>query len=110
MHKLLKPRGLEIVNVPCNQFGKQEPQSDAELQNWISKKFSSDLVMLGKTEVNGPNSCELYNWLRAKAGTKDVEWNFGKFQVYDNGNKVKNWHPKVEPNTIQPEIEEILNM
>merc|ERR1711879_142931 len=58
--------------------------------------------------VNGPGACDLYYWMKTRAGCGDIPWNFAKFLVYDNATKIKFYPPKTEPNKIRPFIEEIL--
>jgi glutathione peroxidase len=76
-------RGLNIVGVPCNQFGEQEPGSPEEIATFCSANYGVTFPLTTKLDVNGPNRHPLYEELTAtpdaegKAG--DVQWNFEKF-------------------------------
>ena len=53
MYKRLKGQGLEILDIPCNQFGGQAPGTDEEIKEFCSLKFGTDFPQFKKSEVNG---------------------------------------------------------
>jgi len=59
--------GLEILGFPCNQFGGQEPGTDAEIQDFCATSYSVTFPVFGKVEVNGPGADPLYQYLREEA-------------------------------------------
>ena len=73
---------------------------------------------MGKIEVNGPDTHEIYKYLRnnsplhdAKKGTcKEIPWNFAKFLVDENGKVVEYGDPRKEPNAMRGKIEEMLGL
>lgn len=82
----LGPKGLKILAFPCNQFGKQEPGSAAEILEFVKKfdeKMSDKLVFFEKGDVNGDDARDVYKLLtkdlRNEDGTVDIAWNFGKY-------------------------------
>jgi glutathione peroxidase len=60
-------RGLEILGFPCNQFGDQEPGTDAEIQEFCSVNYGVSFPVLKKIDVNGPDAEPLFAYLRAEA-------------------------------------------
>jgi glutathione peroxidase len=96
-------KGLVIVGVPANDFGKQEPGTDAEIKEFCSSKYNVKFDMLSKVSVKGDDKCDLYKFLTSKetdpkyAG--EVEWNFEKFIVSRNGEVVGRFKSKVKPDS-----------
>lgn len=64
MYERLKDKGLEILDVPCNQFGHQAPGSDAEIGEFCTLKFGASFPQFKKSDVNGANELPLYTWLK----------------------------------------------
>src|SRR5258708_32534728 len=62
-----KDRGLQILGFPCNQFGEQEPGSDAETQEFCSTNYDVTFPVLGKIDVNGGQADPRYAYRRAEA-------------------------------------------
>ena len=80
---------LVIIGVPCNQFGKQEPGSSNEIQEFCEVNYGVSFLITEKIDVKGGQQHELYNWLTTKAlnGKKNstVKWNFQKYLVDEEG-------------------------
>ena len=99
-------RGLNIVGVPCNQFGEQEPGSPEEIATFCSANYGVTFPLTTKLDVNGPNRHPLYEELTAtpdaegKAG--DVQWNFEKFLVSSDGEIIARFRPLTAPD--DPEL------
>ena len=93
--------------MPCNQFGAQEPGTEAEILEFVQSKYDVDFPMFAKIEVNGDGACELYQFLKeAKPG--DITWNFTKFLVDGDGNVVERFEPKTTPEEIEPRVKALL--
>jgi len=92
MVKELGPKGLEIVCFPCNQFGWQEPGSEAEIKKFVEDKFDFSGVgvnMMSKIDVNGGKTHAVWQFLKEQH-PGDVRWNFAaKFLVDSEGNVVE---------------------
>ena len=103
-------RGFTVLGVPCNQFGEQEPGNAEEIQTFCSTTYGVSFPMTEKVEVNGPGRHPLFADLAAvpdadgEAG--DVQWNFEKFLVDPDGNVVRRFRPRTEPES--PEILEAI--
>jgi glutathione peroxidase len=78
------PRGLEILAFPCDQFGHQEPGSDAEIAAFCDRTYGVTFPLFAKIEVNGRNAHPLYVWLKQQKGGllgDSIKWNFTKFLI-----------------------------
>jgi glutathione peroxidase len=80
---------LVVIGVPCNQFGKQEPGTSDEIQEFCEMNYGVSFLITEKIDVKGPNKHPLYRWLTKKAinGKKNssVKWNFQKYLVDEDG-------------------------
>ena len=80
---------LVIIGVPCNQFGKQEPGSSNEIQEFCEINYGVSFLITEKLDVKGSNQHKLYEWLTKKAvngkQNSTVKWNFQKYLVDEQG-------------------------
>jgi len=105
-------KGLEILAFPCNQFGQQEPGTDAEIQQFCQLNYGLTFPVLAKIDVNGDNAHPLYKHLCSqKTGVRgnDIQWNFTKFLIDQNGNVVERYEPNVNPQEISGKLETLLH-
>ncbi len=97
---------LVIVGFPANNFGGQEPGSNAEINAFCKKNYGVSFVMAEKVSVTGSDTHPLFKWLTQKAqnGVMDAEirWNFTKFLLDENGKLIS-----VFPSRVNPMSEEI---
>ncbi|HEV2212002.1 MAG TPA: glutathione peroxidase [Gammaproteobacteria bacterium] len=105
-----KDRGLVVLGLPCNQFGAQEPGSEAEIQQFCSRNYGVSFPLTSKIEVNGAGAHPLYAWLKGETGGADIQWNFEKFLIGKDGRMVKRYSPKTVPEdkTLQTDIKAAL--
>ncbi len=109
-----RDRDFEILAFPCNQFGAQEPGSEAEIQEFCTTNFGVAFPLFAKVEVNGTSRTPLYAWLTESAvgpdEADDVAWNFAKFLIGRDGEVIARFAPPVEPCAaeITERIEEAL--
>ena len=112
LHNKYKSKGLVILGIPCNQFGAQEPGTDAEIKEFCSLNYNVTFQIFAKTEVNGENENKLYTYLKAHDPATPIptpiKWNFTKFLVDKQGNVVKRFLHSFDPKDIAAEIEAIL--
>ena len=103
---------VTVLGFPCNQFGAQEPGTDAEILAFAQSKFNVQFPMFSKIEVNGDGACELYQWLKSERsdpdGNPDIKWNFTKFLVNREGAVVARFEPQVTPEAIAEQLPELL--
>lgn len=101
LHEKYADKGLAIVGVPCNQFGKQEPGTAKEIQSFCQENYGVEFDMLAKVDVNGKEACDLYKYLTSvdskPAGKGKISWNFEKFILDRKGNVVARIKPFVKP-------------
>lgn len=88
-------RGLVIIGVPCNQFGKQEPGSPEEIKDFTQSKYDVNFTLLEKQDVNGANRSPLYQFLVGDG--PDIGWNFGKFLLGRDGQVIERFEPQTTP-------------
>jgi glutathione peroxidase len=104
-------RGLVVLGFPCDQFGHQEPGTEAEISEFCDSRFGVTFPMFSKIDVNGKDAHPLYKWLKSeKSGVLGgaIKWNFTKFLVDAEGNVVKRYGSTTGPADIAPDIEKLL--
>ena len=126
-------KGLEIIDVPCNQFGNQAPGTDDEIHEFCSLKYNTSFDQFAKADVNGENELPLYTYLKEQIkedrinGMKnkmaikaiekisktikndgDIKWNFTKFLVDKDGNVVERYSPTFKPEDMEETIKKII--
>ncbi|MEQ1873674.1 MAG: glutathione peroxidase [Ilumatobacteraceae bacterium] len=108
LHEANKAAGFSVLAFPCNQFGAQEPGTDAEVCEFATAKYSANFPMFSKIDVNGDGQAELYSWLKAESGDdSDIKWNFEKFLV-DREGKVQRFSPLTKPEELADPIAEVI--
>ncbi len=104
-------RGFSVLGFPCNQFGRQEPGSAAEIEEFCESNYAISFPMFEKIDVNGANAHPLYQYLRdQKSGLlgSSIKWNFTKFLVDRSGRVVARHAPTTTPGALKKEIEALL--
>ena len=112
-------QGLEIIDIPCNQFAGQTPGTDEEIHQFCTLKYNTQFPQMKKSDVNGENELPLYTYLKSQQGFKGfgfgpaalamsamlktidkdyknnskIKWNFTKFVVDRNGKVVARFEP-----------------
>ena len=101
-----------MLAFPCNQFGGQEPGSNAEILEFATSNYDATFPMFAKIDVNGDSAAPLYEFLRAEqpgdGDSPDIAWNFTKFLVARDGSVVKRFEPMTTPEELAPEIAALL--
>lgn len=132
LYKIYKDKGFEILDFPCNQFLGQAPGTNTELSSFCQLNYGVSFQTFGKIEVNGDNADPLYKYLKAEApldidngemdafrnhvGEKynhkfvenEIQWNFTKFLIDQNGNVIARFAPSYKPEDIEIRINELL--
>jgi glutathione peroxidase len=112
LYRKYKDRGFAVLAFPCNQFGSQEPGSDAEIGAFCSTTYDVTFPVYSKIDVNGPTADPLYEHLKSAApglmGLTSIKWNFTKFLVDRSGKVVRRYAPTTRPEDIQKDIESLL--
>jgi len=111
LHRRFSEQGLAVLGFPCDQFGNQEPGTEAEIAEFCSTRFDVTFPMFAKVDVNGDDAHPLYRWLRGqKSGLLGdrIRWNFTKFLVGRDGRVVKRYGSTTKPDAFTGDIEEQL--
>ena len=120
-------RGLEIVDVPCNQFAGQTPGTDEEIHEFCTLKYNTQFPQMKKTDVNGEGAAPLFKYLKSQKGFEgfgkgpkalamsamlktidknyknnpEIKWNFTKFVVDRSGNVVARFEPTADMRELE---------
>jgi glutathione peroxidase len=93
-----KERGLRILAFPANNFGAQEPGSNAEIKEFCNTNYDITFDLFEKIDVKGNDIHPLYRYLTTETGFQDdIKWNFTKFLVSRKGEVVARFGTKVDP-------------
>jgi glutathione peroxidase len=110
LHEKYSDKGLAVLGFPSNQFGKQEPGTDAEIAEFCAATYKVKFPMFSKVDVNGENAAPLYKHLTAvetqPKSKGDITWNFEKFVIGKNGEVVARFAPRTKPDS--KEVLEVL--
>ncbi|WP_298420650.1 glutathione peroxidase [uncultured Kordia sp.] len=97
---------LVVIGTPCNQFGRQEPDNAAEIQEFCSINFGVKFPLTEKLNVKGKDQHPLYKWLTSKKlnGKKNssVKWNFQKYVIDEKGALIDYYYSFTKP--MSPKI------
>ena len=134
MYEDLHDKGLEVIDVPCNQFAGQTPGTDEEIHEFCTLKYKTQFPQMKKSDVNGENALPLYKFLKEQKGFEgfgkgakalimskmlqksdkdyaskpDIKWNFTKFVVDRKGNVVKRFEPTADMKEVRAFVESLI--
>ncbi len=134
LYELYHDKGLEIIDIPCNQFAGQTPGTDEEIHEFCTLKYNTKFPQMKKSDVNGENALPLYGYLKSQKGFEgfgkgpkalamsallkkmdkdyknnpEIKWNVTKFVVDRNGDVVKRFEPTVKMNEVAEYIKTIM--
>jgi glutathione peroxidase len=93
-----RDRGLVVLGVPCNDFGGQEPGTEAEIKNFCTTQYQVGFPMTSKNAVIGANAHPLFKWAVAEAGDAATpKWNFHKHLIDGKGALVATFGSRTAP-------------
>ncbi|MCL4153680.1 UNVERIFIED_CONTAM: hypothetical protein GTU68_041552 [Idotea baltica] len=105
-------KDLVVLGFPCNQFAKQDPASDGEIEEFCQLNYGVTFPMFAKIDVNGASAHPLFKYLKQEAkgllGSSAIKWNFTKFLVNREGQVVKRYGSNDKPESIKADIEALL--
>ena len=134
MYEAYHDQGLEILDIPCNQFAGQTPGTDEEIHEFCTLKYNTQFPQMKKSDVNGENALPLYGFLKEQKGfggfgfgpmaiamsamlkkidkdykkNPDIKWNFTKFLVDREGNVVERFEPTHDMKDVEKKAAELL--
>ena len=107
-----RDRGFAVLGFPCDQFGHQEPGTEAEIQSFCSTTYNVTFPMFAKINVNGSDAHPLYNHLKSEKkgllGSQSIKWNFTKFLVGPDGSVIKRYAPTDTPASIREDVAQLV--
>ena len=134
MYEKYHDRGLEVLDIPCNQFGGQAPGSDDEIHEFCTLNYNTTFPQLKKSDVNGENELPLYTFLKSQKGFEgfgdfpdrekfeefaamgdpdfrnnaNIKWNFTKFVVDRKGEVVARFEPTASLEDVEKCVASLL--
>ena len=134
MYNTYHDKGLEVLDIPCNQFGNQASGSDEEIRKFCSMNFHTPFPQMRKSDVNGEHELPLYTYLKSRKGfagfdehpfkdlwekhfakedpgwadSPDIKWNFTKFVIDREGNVVARFEPTAAMEDVEDCIAALL--
>ena len=134
MYENYHEQGLEIIDVPCNQFAGQTPGTDEEIHEFCTLKYNTQFPQMKKSDVNGENELPLYTYLKSQKGFEgfgkgpkalmmsgllktidkdyknnpNIKWNFTKFVVDREGNVVARFEPTADMKNLEECVKSLL--
>ncbi len=113
LHQTYGGRGLAVLGFPCNQFGAQDPGSNAEIGAFCQNNYGVTFSMMEKIDVNGQQAHPLFQWLKQQApgllGSEGIKWNFTKFLIGRDGQVIKRYASLDKPAGLAADIEKALH-
>lgn len=107
-----RERGLVVLGFPCDQFGHQEPDDEAQIKEFCSLTYDVDFPLFAKIDVNGASAHPLWKWLKEEKGgflgLDNIKWNFTKFLIGRDGRVIKRYPPTDKPEALAADIEAAL--
>ena len=127
-------KGLEILDIPCNQFGGQAPGSDDEIHEFCTLHYNTTFPQMKKADVNGENQLPLYKYLKSQQGfqglgegkmadilrsilpgidpdyehNSDIKWNFTKFVIDREGRVTTRFEPTCDMAEVEKYVVSLL--
>ena len=134
MYEKYHDQGLEILDIPCNQFAGQTPGTDDEIHEFCTLRYNTMFPQMKKSDVNGENELPLYTYLKSQKGFEgfgngpaalamsvmlkkidkdyknnpNIKWNFTKFIVDRSGNVVARFEPTAKMTDVEACVKALL--
>ena len=134
MYEKFHDRGLEVIDVPCNQFAGQTPGTDEEIHEFCTLKYNTQFPQMKKSDVNGETAIPLFKFLKKEKGfngfgkgpkamamsamlskidkdyknNPEIKWNFTKFVIDRKGNVVARFEPTEKMKNVAAFVETLL--
>jgi len=112
LQKKFGSQGFNVLGFPSNQFGAQEPGTEAEIADFCETSFGVTFPMFAKVDVNGANAHPLFKHLTSEKagllGTEAIKWNFTKFLIDKTGAVAARYGSSTKPETLEDPIRRLL--
>jgi glutathione peroxidase len=114
LYRKYQDRGFVVLAFPCDQFGHQEPGTDADIQAFCAQQYDVTFPVFAKTFVNGARTHPLFKLLKSEKkgwlGVGTIPWNFTKFLIDRHGNVVERFATRDTPEKIERRIIEVISL
>jgi glutathione peroxidase len=99
VYEKYKDQGFVVLGFPSNDFGNQEPGSNAEIKKFCELNFNVNFPMFARNPVSGPDKQEVFQFLTEEAGgsSRKVMWNFEKFLIGRSGELIDRYLSTTSP-------------
>ncbi len=107
LYQELRGEGFVVLGFPCNQFGRQESGTEAEIEEFCKVNYGVTFPMFAKVDVNGDDAHPLFTWLKGEKGGllgDRIKWNFTKFLVGRDGRVIERYAPNTEPADLADDV------
>ena len=108
LYRTYKDRGFTVLGCPCNQFGAQEPGTEAEIVQFCNRHYDVTFPLTAKLDVNGDGAHPLWEWMKrvkpGVLGSEAIKWNFTKFLIGRDGRVLERFAPTDAPESMIPAI------
>lgn len=96
-------KGFSVLGFPSNDFGGQEPGTEAEIKEFCSTTYNVTFPLFEKLKVKGDGQHALFAALTGTGSPLPgaVKWNFGKFLIGKDGTLIKRWDSGTEPDSAE---------
>jgi glutathione peroxidase len=102
LHEKYGARGLVVMAFPANDYGAQEPGTDADIAKFCDLRFHVKFPLMSKVTVKGAGKAPLFKFLTEEAGQNgEIKWNFEKFLIGKDGRLLKRFDSKAEPTSTE---------
>ena len=98
LHDAYGKKGLSVVGFPANEFGAQEPGTEADIKSFCTTNYGVKFDMMSKVVVKGAGMHPLFDYLTKQSKfSGEIAWNFNKFLIGKDGEVLARFEPKVDP-------------
>jgi glutathione peroxidase len=108
LYRAHKDEGFVVLGFPCDQFGRQEPGTDEEIEQFCAREYGVTFPLFSKIKVNGPDAHPLFRYLKAQKkglfGSEAIKWNFTKFLVGPDGAVLRRYGSSDTPDVIEKDL------
>jgi glutathione peroxidase len=108
LYRAHKDEGFVVLGFPCDQFGRQEPGTDEEIEQFCAREYGVTFPLFSKIKVNGPDAHPLFRYLKAQKkglfGSEAIKWNFTKFLVGPDGAVLRRYGSSDTPEVIEKDL------
>ena len=111
LHQVYKDQGLVVIGFPCNQFAKQEPETNETIEEHCLSNFGVSFQLTEIIDVNGMSTHPVFKYLKQELNgflISMIKWNFTKFLIDSNGIPFKRYSPWTKPEKLKNDIEHLL--